>query len=199
VDVPVALLLDYGRDVVQVIAYLCAGSGSVMFDGQGLPFDHTPAMTETLAGVTHASGAAPEVSAESFGLPGADNNLLDTTDPEQARALRGAGADLAACAVGSEHGHASRLALPLVRTIHAQAGGPLALYGGSGIQVDDLRAAVACGVCKVNFGSDLYRGVDGGVGPRHTPRRVRVHLRGRARRRRALPRPPHSRAPRIRP
>lgn len=159
VSVPVTLHLDHGRDVDQVIACLRAGYGSVMFDGQGLPFDETLRMTAHLAGIAHASGAALEVSAEGFGLPGADDNVLDTTDPQQARALRDAGADLIACAVGSEHGHASRLDLTLLAEIQTQAGGPLVLHGGSGIHPDDLQAAVRQGVTKVNIGSALYRAV----------------------------------------
>lgn len=159
VSVPVALHLDHGRDVNQVIACLRAGYGSVMFDGQGLPFGETLEMTAHLAAIAHASGAALEVSAESFGVPGADDNVLDTTDPGQARALREAGADLIACAVGSEHGHASRLDLTLLSGIQARAGGPLVLHGGSGVHPDDLRAALAFGVTKVNVGSALYRAV----------------------------------------
>ncbi|WP_309572706.1 class II fructose-bisphosphate aldolase [Deinococcus sp.] len=159
VSVPVALHLDHGRDVNQVIACLRAGYGSVMFDGQGLPFDETLQMTAHLAAIAHASGAALEVSAESFGVPSANDNVLDTTDPEKARALRDAGADLVACAVGSEHGHASRIDLSLLSAIQARVGGPLVLHGGSGIHPGDLRAALDFGVTKVNVGSALYRAV----------------------------------------
>ncbi|GHF37788.1 fructose/tagatose bisphosphate aldolase [Deinococcus metalli] len=159
VRVPVALHLDHGRDVDQVVACLRAGYGSVMFDGQGLPFEETRRVTAHLAVIARACGAALEVSAEGFGLPGADDNVLDTTDPDQARALRDAGADLIACAVGSEHGHASRLDLGLLRRIGERVGGPLVLHGGSGIDPADLRAAVAAGVTKVNIGSALYRAV----------------------------------------
>lgn len=159
VEVPVALHLDHGRDFAQVIACLRAGYSSVMFDGQGLPFAQTLAMTVRLAEIAHASGAGLEVSAEGFGVPGTADNALDATDPEQAAQLRGAGADMVACAVGSQHGRESALDLALLSRVAARVRGPLVLHGGSGIAEGDLRAALSHGVVKVNVGSALYRAV----------------------------------------
>lgn len=159
VGVPVALHLDHGQDFSQVMSCLRAGYGSVMFDGQGLALDEVLAQTAHLAEIAHACGAALEVSAESFGLPGADDNALESTDPAGAARVRAAGADLVACAVGSEHGHASRLDLELLAQVAGAVRGPLVLHGGSGIHPDDLRAAVRLGVAKVNVGSALYRAV----------------------------------------
>ena len=159
VEVPVALHLDHGRDPAQVGACLRAGYSSVMFDGQGLDFGAVERRTGELAGLAHAAGASLEVSAESFGVPGATDNRPERTDPEHARRLRGAGADLVACAVGSEHGRASSLDLALLARIAGAGAGPLALHGGSGIPAPDLRAALRLGVVKVNVGSALYRAV----------------------------------------
>ena len=157
VGVPVALHLDHGRDLEQVAACLRAGYSSVMYDGQGLDFGALLARTRELADLAHAAGASLEVSAESFGVPGANDNTLEQTDPAQARALRDAGADLVACAVGSEHGHASVLDLALLERISQAVAGPLVLHGGSGIPATDLKAALRLGVVKVNVGSALYR------------------------------------------
>lgn len=157
VGVPVALHLDHGRDWAQVIACLRAGYSSVMFDGQGLEFAEVLRLTRELAAMAQASGAGLEVSAESFGIPGAADNVLESTDPQQAAQLREAGADMVACAVGSQHGSESRLNLNLLRDIAGAVRGPLVLHGGSGIHPDDLRAALGLGVVKVNIGSALYR------------------------------------------
>ncbi|WP_407571849.1 class II fructose-bisphosphate aldolase [Deinococcus altitudinis] len=159
VSVPVALHLDHGRDAAQVIACLRAGYSSVMFDGQDLPFEDTLDMTTHLAEIAHASGASLEVSAESFGLPGSSENVLETTDPGQAARLHAAGADMVACAVGSEHGHDSRIDLDLLGRIAEQVRGPLVLHGGSGIAPGQLARAQVSGVVKVNVGSALYRAV----------------------------------------
>lgn len=200
VGVPVALHLDHGRDVAQVVACLRAGYSSVMFDGQGLPFAQTLEMTARLAEIAHASGASLEVSAESFGVPGAADNLPESTNPEQAAQLRAAGADLVACAVGSEHGRERALDLSLLAQIAARVQGPLVLHGGSGIQPDDLRSALQHGVVKVNVGSALYRAVRLSwqeAGPLPTHRAGYAHTRAAvqdvARRylERLSPHPPH--------
>ncbi|TDE84743.1 class II fructose-bisphosphate aldolase [Deinococcus sp. S9] len=179
VSVPVGLHLDHGRDFAQVIACLRAGYSSVMFDGQGLPFEEVLAQTRRLAEITHAAGACLEVSAESFGVPEVEDNVLETTDPFHAAQVREAGADMVACAVGSEHGHASRLDLALLYSVANAVKGPLVLHGGSGIQLDDLRAALPCGVVKVNVGSALYRAVldawrEAGAGMSHRQGSTRV-------------------------
>lgn len=157
VDVPVGLHLDHGRDFSQVIACLRAGYGSVMFDGQGLDFAEVERRAHAFAEIAHAAGAGLEVSAEGFGVPGAADNVPEFTDPERALALAVAGADLVACAVGSEHGGEGRLDLDLLGKIAERVRGPLVLHGGSGIPEADLRAAVKLGVVKVNVGSALYR------------------------------------------
>ncbi len=159
VSVPVGLHLDHGRDAAQVRACVDAGYSSVMFDGQGLAFAEVQRRARELADLTHAAGASLEVSAEGFGVPGANDNRLESTDPGQAAILHAAGADLLACAVGSEHGHASRLDLGLLEQIALQVRGPLVLHGGSGIAPADLTASLRLGVVKVNVGSALYRAV----------------------------------------
>ena len=185
VSVPVALHLDHGRDFGQVVACLRAGYSSVMFDGQDLPFEATLAMTARLAEIAHASGASLEVSAESFGLPGSSDNVLETTDPAQAGQLHAAGADMVACAVGSEHGHDRQIDLELLRQIARQVRGPLVLHGGSGIAPDQLTRALPLGVVKVNVGSALYRAVrqgwtDSGNLPTHRAGYADVRARVRS-------------------
>ena len=158
VSVPVALHLDHGRGLEMAVQCLRAGYSSVMFDGQDYAFPEVLDLTTRLAEVAHAAGASLEVSAESFGIPG-QHNELETTDPDHARQLREAGADMVACAVGSEHGQSSRLDLGLLRSVADAVHGPLVLHGGSGIHPDDVQAGLACGVVKVNIGSALYRAV----------------------------------------
>ena len=47
------------------------------------------------------------------------------------------------------------LDLPLLEQIHKRVPLPLVLHGGTGISSDSLRAAIALGVTKVNFGTYL--------------------------------------------
>ncbi|MEX2502617.1 MAG: class II fructose-bisphosphate aldolase [Trueperaceae bacterium] len=152
VGVPVALHLDHGPDVATALACLRAGFGSVMLDGAHAETDALLRDVQRLAEVAHAQGAALEVAADSF-----DAGRGDRTDPDDARRLHQAGADMVAVSVGSEHGQASRLDAELLHRIAQAVGGPLVIHGGSGVPEADLRTAREAGVVKLNVGSASYR------------------------------------------
>ncbi|RTH21302.1 class II fructose-bisphosphate aldolase [Thermus scotoductus] len=148
--VPVLLHLDHGEDWGSVFQAFRAGYGSAMWDASGLPLERVVQEVRGHAPLVQAMGGALEVAAEGF-------SGEERSDPEAVQAVREAGADVVAVAVGSRHGQASRLDLDLLARIAERAGGPLALHGGSGIHPEDLKAAVAMGVAKVNVGTALYR------------------------------------------
>ncbi len=81
------------------------------------------------------------------------------TDPEEAaRFVAATSVDLLAVSVGNVHVLTSgRRGLDLVRLarIRERVSIPLVLHGGTGIDRDDLRAAVALGVTLVQFGTGL--------------------------------------------
>ncbi|RIH85684.1 Fructose-bisphosphate aldolase [Calidithermus terrae] len=150
--VPVMLHLDHGGGLGAVVECLRAGYSSVMLDGGGMALAQVLEATRRAAEVVHAAGAALEVAAERFN-PGE----AGATDPEAAARVREAGADLVACAVGSEHGRQSRLDLRRLEAVAGAVRGPLVLHGGSGVEPADLARAVGLGVAKVNVGSASYR------------------------------------------
>ena len=47
------------------------------------------------------------------------------------------------------------LAIDRIRELHAAIPAALVLHGGSGVPDDQIRAAVAAGIRKVNFGTDV--------------------------------------------
>ena len=68
------------------------------------------------------------------------------------------GVDALAVAVGTAHGHykqAPVLAIDRIRELHEAIPAALVLHGGSGVPDDQIRAAVAAGIRKVNFGTDV--------------------------------------------
>jgi ketose-bisphosphate aldolase len=81
------------------------------------------------------------------------------TDPGRAAQFVSAtGVDLLAVSVGNVHIKLNgTLGLDLSRLegIQKRVGVPLVLHGGTGIATDSLRAAIALGVAKVNFGTYL--------------------------------------------
>jgi ketose-bisphosphate aldolase len=82
-----------------------------------------------------------------------------STDPAAAADFVAAtGIDLLAVSVGNVHIRTrgeGGLDLGLLEAIHRRVPVPLVLHGGTGISADSLRAAIALGVAKVNFGTYL--------------------------------------------
>ncbi len=153
--VPVILHLDHGPGLEFNLRCLRAGYNSVMYDGHDLPLQEALAETALIARAAHALNAAVEGELGTFG---GGQGSHDLTNPDEAPLMFTRGqVDMLAVSVGSEHGQASRLNLELLAAIHARGQGPLVLHGGSGIDEDDVRAAVRMGVVKINIGAALSR------------------------------------------
>lgn len=174
---PVLLHLDHGRDAAMARTCLGAGFGSVMLDGAGMEPAALLREARALAAVADAQGAALEVAAESF-----DHDAAAPTEPAFARRLHREGhADMVAVSVGSEHGRTAQIDLERLERIASRVCAPLVLHGGSGIAADDLRAARALGVSKVNVGSALYRSLRAvWEGSSDAPSHRAVYARARA-------------------
>ena len=88
-----------------------------------------------------------------------DAVMDEFTEPEQAAAFVDAtGVAALAVLVGSAHGRYKKppnLDISRIADIRAAAKIPLVLHGGSGIPDGQVRAAIAAGICKVNFATDL--------------------------------------------
>lgn len=151
--VPVFLHLDHGPGLEYNLRCLRAGYNSVMYDGHDLSLEDALAETALIARAAHALNAAVEGELGTFG---GGQGSFEFTRPEDVPLMFEQGnVDMLAVSVGSEHGHASRLDLDLLKAIAAKANGPLVLHGGSGIYEDDVRAALKLGVAKINIGNAL--------------------------------------------
>jgi len=89
------------------------------------------------------------------------------TDPGDAAAFVDAtGVDALAVAVGSSHAMRERTATldhDLIARLHAKLAVPLVLHGSSGVPPQELRAAIAAGMTKVNIGTLLGRSFTGAL------------------------------------
>ena len=85
--------------------------------------------------------------------------VSDYTDPaEAARYASETGVGALAIMVGTAHGRykqAPKLDIDRIRTIKELTGLPLVLHGGSGVPDEEITAAIAAGIRKINFGTDL--------------------------------------------
>jgi ketose-bisphosphate aldolase len=136
-----------------------AGFNLVMPADPRAGFDDYMRRVRQITQYAHARGVA--VEAELGELPcgvsehgGGDGEL---TDPDAAkRFVQETGVDLLAVSVGNVHiqiDGQQELNLDHLATLQQSLAIPLVLHGGSGVRADSLRAAIAGGVRKVNYGT----------------------------------------------
>ncbi len=164
-SVPIALEVDHGT-MEACFQGLAAGYNFVMYDGSMLPFDENAANTRIIAEAAHAVGAGveaelghvanAEVTYENANQEEKENIY---TDPEEAvKFVEMTGVDCLAVSVGTLHGRyksAPDLQFDLIRDLKQALNLPLVIHGSSGITDEDVKKAVAAGVCKMNFFTDL--------------------------------------------
>jgi len=170
--VPVALHLDHVQSDDLLRQAQAAGFSSVMYDAARLPYAQNLAATRTAADWAHSQGLWIEAE---LGQVGGKNGEppLDAhapgarTDPTQARAfVADSGVDALAVAIGSTHAMTTRTATldhDLLKRLTATLDVPLVLHGSSGVPDDELAAAVAGGITKVNVGTALNQAMTGAI------------------------------------
>ena len=88
-----------------------------------------------------------------------DDKMSAYTDVEEAKTfVQKTGVGALAVMVGTAHGHykqAPVLDIERIAGIKKATGIPLVLHGGSGVPDDQIKAAVAAGIRKINFGTDV--------------------------------------------
>jgi tagatose 1,6-diphosphate aldolase GatY/KbaY len=158
---PACVQLDHTADRDLIARALADGAGAVMADGSRLPYDANAKLVRDVR--TFALGTAG-VEAELGHVEGGEDVAAATaagglTDPDEAaRYAAEATADCLAVSIGNVHGHyQAPPALDWARLarIRELVEVPLSLHGASGLPDDDVRRAVAAGICKVNVNTEL--------------------------------------------
>ncbi|MDH6432151.1 fructose-bisphosphate aldolase class II [Streptomyces sp. SAI-144] len=170
--VPVALHLDHVQSDDLLRQTADAGFGSVMYDAAHLPYAENLAATRTAADWAHSQGLWIEAELGEVGgkqgRPPLDAHAPGArTDPAEARAfVTDSGVDALAVAIGSAHAMTERTATldhDLLKRLTATLDVPLVLHGSSGVRDEELTAAVAGGIAKVNVGTALNIAMTGAI------------------------------------
>lgn len=165
-SIPVAVHLDHGQSIATVEEATSLGYTSVMIDYSTRPIAenieassrviaaarrHGVSVEAELGELQRNQGDAPAAAAE---------NLVDPDDVE--RFLAEAPVDMLAVGIGNAHGFykgTPDIRLDLLRRVRAVAGAtPLVLHGTTGIPEDTVRACIAEGMAKINFGTAVRVG-----------------------------------------
>jgi len=163
-DAPAALHLDHGGSYELAERCIEAGYTSVMFDGSKLPFSENCAQTRRVVELAHAHGVS--VEGELGHVAHNDEAAADkiksfyTRSEDAARFVEETEVDALAIAIGTAHGFYKgevRLDFERLDLIREAVGERVALvlHGGSGVPEELLRQAVAHGITKINFGTQL--------------------------------------------
>ena len=150
--------LDHGSCDEAVVRAIRWGCTSVMRDASALPFEENAAVLARVVHFAHDLDISVEGELGHIGFA-KDGVPTDYTQVDEAlRYCELTGVDALAVAVGTAHGHykqAPVLAIDRIRELHEAIPAALVLHGGSGVPDDQIRAAVAAGIRKVNFGTDV--------------------------------------------
>ncbi|MBB4717073.1 fructose-bisphosphate aldolase class II [Streptomyces luteogriseus] len=170
--VPVALHLDHVQSDALLHQAADAGFSSVMYDAARLPYAENLSATRTAVSWAHAQGLWIEAELGQIGgkngRPPLDAHAPGArTDPDEARVfVADSGVDALAVAIGSSHAMTTRTATldhALLKRLSAALDVPLVLHGSSGLPDDELTAAIAGGITKVNIGTALNIALTGAI------------------------------------
>jgi len=156
--VKMAFHLDHGASLEAVMKALRFGCTSVMRDASDRPFEENISVMKEIVTLAHSVGVDVEGELGHVGMAADGVSTEYTRVDEALEFVRKTGVDALAVLVGTAHGHykqAPVIAVDRIREIRETTGIPLVLHGGSGVPDDQIRAAIAAGIRKVNFGTDV--------------------------------------------
>ena len=157
--VPVCFHLDHGPSELETTRSLRYGATGIMLDGSTLPFEENIALTKRVADTCRYLDVQVEGELGHVGTT-KDDTMDEFTTPEDAkRFVEETGVCCLAVAVGTAHGRYKKppkLDIERIKAIRAATGGAaLVLHGGSGVPDEEIKKAVAAGIRKMNFSTDL--------------------------------------------
>ena len=161
-SVPCGFIFNECADDQWVLRAVRSGFNLVMLADADASYDDYLQRVKEITKHAHAHGVAVEAEIDELPFAGSGpvhSKATSLTDPERAaHFVNATGVDLLAVSVGNVHiclDGRHGLDLDQLAQIRARISVPVVLHGGSGISASALRAAVALGVAKVNFGTYL--------------------------------------------
>lgn len=156
--VPICFHLDHGAGDMEITRALRYGCTGIMTDNSMLPLEENISFTKKIADRCAYLGIGVEGELGHIGSVN-DEKMSAYTDVEEAkRFVEETGVKALAIMVGTAHGHykqAPVLDIERIKAIKSATGAALVLHGGSGVPDDQIKAAVAAGIRKINFGTDV--------------------------------------------
>ena len=162
-SVPVAIHLDHGDGFDRCVQAMHAGYTSVMIDGSHDAFEDNIALTASVTKVARPLNIPVEAELGKVGGKEDDGPEVagesPYTDPDEAEEfVRRTGCTSLAVGVGTAHGvyqGTPHIEQDVLKAIRSRVNIPLVLHGTSGVPDDQVAEAIANGICKVNYATEL--------------------------------------------
>ena len=162
-EVPVALNIDHGVNMEDIVTAIHCGYSSVMVDASSYDFEENIRRVSAVVALAHAKGISVEAELGHVGVAansdGQNADLYTNVDQAEEFVNR-TQCDCLAVAIGTAHGSYPKNMIPKLdferlTELKNRLNIPLVLHGGSGAGEENIRKAVACGVNKINVCTDL--------------------------------------------
>ena len=163
-NVPVALILDHGRDWEVITHAYRNGFSSIMIDASAYEMEENIRRTKKVIEMCHPQGVAVEAELGHVGHVALGDQTDDScyTRPEDVTEfLNQTRADCLAIACGTAHGQYPKGVTPeirfdIIRAVKKVTDVPIALHGGSGSGDENIKKAVEAGINKVNVCTEIF-------------------------------------------
>lgn len=160
ITIPVALHLDHGSSYEACKNALEAGFSSVMIDASKYALEDNIKITKqvTLLAKKYNASVEAEIGHIGGSEDGIASDALYAQTSECIRLVKETGINALAPALGSVHGlykGEPNLDFTRMLEIGIKTNLPLVLHGGTGIPNDKLLQGIECGICKINFNTEL--------------------------------------------
>ena len=167
--VPVCIHLDHATDFELIKKAISQGYSSVMIDGSSLPLEENIAITKKITDYAHQFNVSVEAelghvgdgivgSSESSAKGDSGHDNVYTDENEMKYFIEKTNVDCLAVSFGTSHGVYKvkpELQLDLLAKLNEESAVPLVVHGGSGTPDDQMKEAIARGICKVNIFSEI--------------------------------------------
>jgi tagatose 1,6-diphosphate aldolase GatY/KbaY len=159
--VPVVMHLDHGDSFSLAMQALRTGYTSIMIDGSKETFEKNIELTKSVVDACKPSNIPVEGELGKVG--GKEDDLESSgsgyTDPDEAvEFVKKTGVSSLAVGVGTAHGvYATTPVLntKLISILRKKIDVPMVLHGASGLSDEAVQKCISCGMCKVNFATEL--------------------------------------------
>lgn len=163
--VPMAIHLDHGSTIEQIMRAIRTGFTSVMIDASHNSFEENVGLTKKVVELAHPLGVSVEAELGTIGTTGNDTEggtekIIYTNPDDAAKFVSETGVDTLAIAIGTAHGiypkgFKPELKLDLLKEIKSKVSIPLVLHGGSANPDAEIGESVKLGINKINISSDM--------------------------------------------